>query len=240
MENFYEVLGVPEDAKKEEIKKSFRNLAKQYHPDITKGDDELFRKISQAYKVLSNPEARNDYDKTLRIYRSGSGKLNDYKKNSYTVEGKHVKKLFKELINQSHFTSIKIKYREKTLVHLSYPLAASLSFIGIIKAPVFFLLLHLGIGAFFTIEVTNQVMLLFEEALAHHNEGRIRQAQDLYIKILHKSEYFIPARINLGLLYRQRGENKKAIQCFSQVLDTVPIGEIGDIARKHLKELRGF
>ncbi|MCI5129561.1 MAG: hypothetical protein D3907_13975, partial [Candidatus Electrothrix sp. AUS3] len=111
---------------------------------------------------------------------------------------------------------------------------------GIIKAPVFFLLLHLGIGAFFTIEVTNQVMLLFEEALAHHNEGRIRQAQDLYIKILHKSEYFIPARINLGLLYRQRGENKKAIQCFSQVLETVPFGEIGDIARKHLQELRGF
>ncbi|MCI5189001.1 MAG: hypothetical protein D3905_04215, partial [Candidatus Electrothrix sp. AS4_5] len=111
---------------------------------------------------------------------------------------------------------------------------------GIIKAPIFFLLLHVGIGAFFTIEVTNQVMLLFEEALAHHNEGRIRQAQDLYIKILQKSEYFIPARINLGLLYRQRGENKKAIQCFSQVLETVPFGEIGDIARKHLQELRGF
>ncbi|MCI5191983.1 MAG: hypothetical protein D3915_02485 [Candidatus Electrothrix sp. AU1_5] len=240
MENFYEVLGVSEDAEKEEIKKSFRNLAKQYHPDITKGDDEQFRKISQAYKVLSNPEARNDYDKTLKIYRSGSGKLNDYKKDSYTVEGKHVKKIFQELINQSHFTSIKIKYREKTLVHLSYPVAASLSFIGIIKAPIFFLLLHLGIGAFFTIEVTNQVMLLFEEALAHHNEGRIRQAQDLYIKILQKSEYFIPARINLGLLYRQRGKNKKAIQCFSQVLETVPFGEIGDIARKHLQELRGF
>ncbi|MCI5189281.1 MAG: J domain-containing protein, partial [Candidatus Electrothrix sp. AS4_5] len=130
MENFYEVLGVPEDAEKEEIKKSFRNLAKQYHPDITKGDDEQFRKISQAYKVLSSPEARNDYDKTLKIYRSGSGKLNDYKKNSYTVEGKHVKKLFKELINQSHFTSIKIKYRKKTLLHLSNPVAASLSFIG--------------------------------------------------------------------------------------------------------------
>ena len=240
MENFYQILNVPEDAELEEIKKNFRKLAKQHHPDISKGSDEHFRKISHAYKVLSNAEARNDYDKTLNIYRSKSGKLDDYNKNSYTVEGKHLKKIFKELINQSHFTSIKIKYRKKTLLHLSYPVAAALSFIGLIKAPISFLLLHLGIGAFFTVEVTNQVMLLFEEALAHHNEDRIRQAEELYIKILRKSEYFMPARVNLGLLYRQRGENKKAIQCFSQVLDTVPFGEIGDIARKHLEELRGF
>ena len=240
MENFYDILGVPEDAELEEIKKNFRRLAKQCHPDISKGGDEQFRKISHAYKVLSNAEARNDYDKTLNIYRSKSGRLDDYNKNSYTVEGKHLKKIFKELINQSHFTSIKVKYREKTLLHLSYPVAAALSFIGLIKAPLSFLLLQLGIGAFFTVEVTNKVMLLFEEALAHHNEGRIRPAEELYIKILRKSEYFIPARINLGLLYRQRGENKKAIQCFSQVLETVPFGEIGEMARKHLEELRGY
>ncbi len=240
MENFYEILDVPEDAEPDEIKKKFRRLAKQCHPDISKGSDEQFRKISHAYKVLSNAEARNDYDKTLNIYRAKSGKLNDYNKNSYTVEGKHLKKIFKELINQSHFTSIKIKYRKKTLLHLSYPVAAAISFIGLIKAPLSFLILQLGIGAFFTVEVTNKVMLLFEEALAHHNEGRIRKAEELYIKILRKSEYFIPARINLGLLYRQRGENKKAIQCFSQVLDTVPFGEIGDMARKNLEELRGY
>ena len=240
MENFYEILDVPEDASSDEIKKNFRSLAKQYHPDITKGNDDQFRKISHAYKVLSNPEARSDYDKTLNIYRSGTGRLNDYHKNSYTVEGKHLKKIFKELINQSHFTSIKIKYRDKTLLHLSYPVAAALSFIGLIKAPISFLLLQLGIGAFFTIEVTNEVMLLFEEALAHHNEGGIRQAEELYSTILRKSEYFIPARINLGLLYRQRGESKKAIQCFTQVLETVPFGEIGDMARKHLEELRGY
>jgi curved DNA-binding protein CbpA len=240
MENFYEILNVSEDAELEEIKKNFRRLAKQYHPDIRTGSDEEFRKISHAYKVLSNAEARNDYDKTLNIYRSKGGKLDDYNNNTYTVEGKHLKKIFKELINQSHFTSIKIKYREKTLLHLSYPVAAALSFIGLIKAPISFLILQLGIGAFFTVEVTNKVMIMFEEAFAHHNEGRIIQAEKFYIKILQKSEYFIPARINLGLLYRQRGENKKAIQCFSQVLDAVPFGEIGDMARKHLEELRGY
>ncbi len=50
----------------------------------------------------------------------------------------------------------------------------------------------------------------------------------------------MPAYINLGLLYRQRGENKKAVRCFKQVLDTVPFGEIGEMARKNLSELRGF
>lgn len=240
MENFYEILRVPEDADLEQIKRQFRALAKQYHPDITKGDDEQFRKISHAYKVLSQPASRNDYDKTLKLYRAKSGTLDDYQKDSYTVEGKHLKTLFNELINHGHFTSIKIKYRGRTLLHLSYPVAAAFSFIGLIKAPLSFLLLYLGIGAFFTVEVTNKVMLLYEEAFTHHSEGRIRQAEELYLRILQKSEYFIPARVNLGLLYRQRGENKKAIQCFIQVLEIVPFGEIGDMARKHLEELRGY
>ncbi len=240
MENFYEVLDVPEETGSEEIKKQFRILAKQYHPDICPNGEEQFRQISRAYKVLSNPSARNDYDKTLKFYRAKTGKLGDYQQNSYTVEGKHVKKILKELINQSHFTSIKIKYREKIILHLSYPVAAALSFIGLIKAPLSFLLLQLGIGALFTIEVSNEVMTLFNNAVALHTEGKIKEAENAYRIIIKKSEYFIPAWIHLGLLYRQRGETTKAIHCFKLVLDAVPFGEIGDMARKNLEELRGY
>lgn len=240
MENFYSVLAVREDADLGEIKRQFRILAKQYHPDINKGSDEQFRKISHAYKVLSHPASRNDYDKTLAFYRSKTGTLGDYQKNSYTVKGKHLKKILKELINQSHFTSIKIKYRDKTLLHLSYPVAAALSIIGLIKAPLSFLLLQLGIGALFTVEVKNEIMTLFNEAVTFHTEGKIQDAEKAYRIILKKSEYFIPARVNLGLLYRQRGETEQAIRCFTQVLDAVPFGEIGDMARTHLAELRGY
>jgi len=240
MENFYNILNIPENADNEDIKKAFRMLAKQYHPDIAKGGDEKFRQISHAYKVLSNPEARNDYDKTLKNFRGKTGAFEDYTGNSYTVQGKHLKTMLKEIINQGHLTGIKIKYKEKTLFNLSFPVAAAFTLIGLVKAPIAFLLLQIGLISFFTIEVTNQVMTLFNEALECHNAGRITQAERLYKNILKKSEYFMPAYINLGLLYRQRGKNKKALQCFRKVLDTTPFGEIGEMARKHLNELRGF
>ena len=63
--DYYEVLGVSRDASLEEIKKTYRKLARQYHPDVNNGDDEAserFKEISEAYAVLSNEEKRRQYD----------------------------------------------------------------------------------------------------------------------------------------------------------------------------------
>jgi curved DNA-binding protein len=63
--NYYEVLGVPKTATPEEIKKAFRKLALQYHPDKAKGDkaaEEKFKDINEANEVLSDPEKRRKYD----------------------------------------------------------------------------------------------------------------------------------------------------------------------------------
>lgn len=63
--NFYEILGVSKDAPEDEIKKSYRRLAKRYHPDVNKGDkqaEERFKEISEAYEVLSDKEKRKQYD----------------------------------------------------------------------------------------------------------------------------------------------------------------------------------
>ena len=65
-EDYYQVLGVKKDASKEEIKKAYRKLAMKYHPDHAKGDkaaEEKFKKISEAYAVLSDDEKRKEYDK---------------------------------------------------------------------------------------------------------------------------------------------------------------------------------
>ena len=64
MSNYYEILGVAPDAEAEEIKRAYRNLAREYHPDAgPRGGDEIeFRKISEAYHVLSNPNKRQLYD----------------------------------------------------------------------------------------------------------------------------------------------------------------------------------
>jgi curved DNA-binding protein CbpA len=240
MENLYHILGVPENAGDEEIKKAFRMLAKQYHPDISKGDSDRFRKISHSYKILSNRESRKDYDKTLRNFNRKRGEFGTYTKDSYSVEGKHLKNLLKEIINQGHFTDIKISYKEKHLFTISFPMAVALMTLGLIKAPIAFLLTQIGFSAFFKIEVTNQLADMYGRAIEYHSVGRITEAEYLYKEILERSEYFIPALLNLGILYRQRGNDKKAVQCFRQVLEITPYGDIGDMARKNLAEIRGF
>ena len=59
--DYYKILGVPEDASEEEIKKAFRKLAHKYHPDRG-GDEKKFKEINEAYQVLSNKEKRKQYD----------------------------------------------------------------------------------------------------------------------------------------------------------------------------------
>ncbi|MCK5057104.1 MAG: DnaJ domain-containing protein [Candidatus Aminicenantes bacterium] len=64
-EDYYKVLGVNKNATKEELKKAFRKLAMKYHPDKNKDDkaaEEQFKKINEAYAVLSNDEKRKQYD----------------------------------------------------------------------------------------------------------------------------------------------------------------------------------
>ncbi|MCL6450369.1 MAG: molecular chaperone DnaJ [Acetobacteraceae bacterium] len=63
--DFYEVLGVSRDASPEEIKKAYRRLARQHHPDANPGDPQAearFKEINRAYEVLSDPDKRARYD----------------------------------------------------------------------------------------------------------------------------------------------------------------------------------
>ena len=63
--DYYETLGVPKDASQEDIKKAYRNLAKKYHPDVSKepNANEKFAEIQVAYDCLSDPEKRSNYDR---------------------------------------------------------------------------------------------------------------------------------------------------------------------------------
>ena len=62
--DYYEVLGLSKGASEDEIKRAYRKLAKQYHPDINKAPDAeaKFKEINEAYEVLSDSQKRSNYD----------------------------------------------------------------------------------------------------------------------------------------------------------------------------------
>jgi curved DNA-binding protein len=66
--DYYEILGVPRDAGADVIKKAYRKLAHQYHPDVTKdpAGEEKFKEIQEAYATLKDPEKRTAYDQLER------------------------------------------------------------------------------------------------------------------------------------------------------------------------------
>jgi curved DNA-binding protein len=82
--DYYKVLGVDRNADQETIKRAFRKLARQYHPDVNKGDkkaEEKFKEINEAYEVLSDPEKRKLYDQmgnSYRAYQQAGGDPRNY------------------------------------------------------------------------------------------------------------------------------------------------------------------
>ena len=72
--DFYRELGVSPDASQEEIKRAYRKLARDYHPDANPGDakaEQKFKAISEAYGVLSDPKKRREYDEARALFGSG-------------------------------------------------------------------------------------------------------------------------------------------------------------------------
>ena len=62
MKNYYDILGVSETSSQDEIKKAYRQLSKQYHPDVNPEGEEKFKEVSEAYENIGDETKRRDYD----------------------------------------------------------------------------------------------------------------------------------------------------------------------------------
>ncbi len=70
--DYYKTLGVNKNASEDEVKKAYKKLAFEYHPDRPKGDEAKFKEINEAYQVLSNKEKRTQYDRFGQNFNGGN------------------------------------------------------------------------------------------------------------------------------------------------------------------------
>ena len=69
--DYYQTLGVPRTASQDEIKKAYRKLAHEHHPDKKTGDESKFKEVNEAYQVLSDSKKRSNYDNFGFAYNDG-------------------------------------------------------------------------------------------------------------------------------------------------------------------------
>jgi molecular chaperone DnaJ len=77
MKDYYGILGVSKESSADEIKKAYRKLSKQFHPDVNPEGAERFKEIAEAYDVLSNPDKKQKYDNPASNMFGGDASIED-------------------------------------------------------------------------------------------------------------------------------------------------------------------
>src|SRR3989344_4642706 len=93
--DYYQILGVQKSATQEDIKRAYRKLAHQHHPDKG-GDEKRFKEVSEAYRVLSDSEKRSQYDQFGRVFEGGQQSGGDFYPGGFGFDFESMKDRFGE------------------------------------------------------------------------------------------------------------------------------------------------
>lgn len=129
-ENYYELLGVSKDASAAEIRKAYRKKALQYHPDKNKDDnaEEMFKKISNAYEILSDAKTRQQYDEGKPVQPDmpkQEGKKpfswdDFFAQKFYPTDAAGIKKLYNELLSEANKIFFGSKFKWELIEDFCY------------------------------------------------------------------------------------------------------------------------
>jgi DnaJ-class molecular chaperone len=195
--DYYKTLGVREDASSEDIKKAYRTLAFQYHPDKNPGKEELMKEINEAYAVLSDQRKRNEYDVLLQRYGSFA---REQFRHTYTEQdifrGSDISHIFEELSRMFGFSSPEDIFTRSDFYGKQYQ---TFEF----KGPGFS-----GKGFFFfgPMNRTSQGRM---QGFPHQPEGTELSGQPLFSRILLKGMGFLQkqAAKKFGMTLPERGKD---------------------------------
>lgn len=119
MKNYYNILGVQENAEKPQIKKAYIMLAKKYHPDKVQDENNdagnIFADIAEAYDVLSDDEKRKEFDEQLKKFRNGVDIENQKRDEKIELMAKKAKRRMSEKKYDEA-----LKYYDKLFEHFKY------------------------------------------------------------------------------------------------------------------------
>lgn len=119
--NYYETLGVKQNATEEEIKQAYRKMAMKFHPDRNQGNhksEEKFKSINEAYTVLSNNSKRRDYDQSQNTHQSSFNGFN----NQHSFSEDDINDFTRNFFNQHGFSDFNRAFnqtRQRKIVEIN-------------------------------------------------------------------------------------------------------------------------
>ena len=147
--NYYELLGVPSDASDEDLRKTYRRLALQWHPDRNTADPtatERFQEISEAYAALSDPDKRREYDALRAAHAEPSFRYSRDDLFRDMVASRNASAVFEELAREFERMGVRVDrhYFEQVLfggrmfitggIFILSPLTPILGMLGLVKS----------------------------------------------------------------------------------------------------------